>query len=173
MSYYADLTEYVYHNSMFWVTETKNIGWLSVEHEFSKVEPSETLLDKIWDFCKISVAQMRGIHDCDICAHTRTAYARRGDDSLLLGSSEIRVFSTARIIYAAPTLIYHYMAVHHYSPPDEFLRAVHEGPSPPGQSYFDQLARMGLVWGNTSAPAEEPARYKFVREGDAVVRRRV
>jgi hypothetical protein len=90
---------------------------------------------------------------------------------LLLGTAEIRVFSTepnaesllrtlsgiesggllflqkALVpvrVYASPTLIYHYVEAHHYKPPDEFLRALRDGPKPPSPEYFDLLAKLDL-----------------------------
>ena len=173
MPHFEDLSDYIYHNSMFWAPGTKNIGWLSSEHGFLRSEPSEVFLDKIWSFCKISVAQMRGIHECDLCSGGRTYYVKRGGEPLLLGSSEIRVFSDHGDIYAAPTLIYHYIATHHYSPPDEFLRAVDQGPCPPDHAYFDRLSSAGLAWNDTSAPSELPERFKYVREGDQFVKKLV
>jgi hypothetical protein len=64
--------------------------------------------------------------------------------------SEIRVFSHGAQVYAAPTLIYHYAAVHQYKPPHEFLKALREGPRPPGQEYFDALTRLNLEWRRTT-----------------------
>lgn len=75
---------------MFWVPGTKNVGWLSSEYAFPVAEPSEALLDRIWSFCKISVAQMRGIHECEFCPARQTTYIKRGGEPLLLGSSEFR-----------------------------------------------------------------------------------
>ena len=60
------------------------------------------------------------------------------------------MFSRDGRIYAAPTLIYHYVAVRHYKPPDEFLQALREGPRPCSQQYFDALAKLNLEWTTTS-----------------------
>jgi hypothetical protein len=49
-------------------------------------------------------------------------------------------------VYAAPNLIYHYIEVHHYKPPDEFLNALREGPRPPDRKYFKRLEELGLEW---------------------------
>ena len=74
---------------------------------------------------------------------------RRGNDELWLGSAEIRVFSNEGVTYAAPNLIYHYIVDHHYLPPEEFIRAVLEGPLPDSPEY---LARAEQVeWGRRAA----------------------
>lgn len=41
-----------------------------------------------------------------------------------LGSAEIRVKAKDGRIYAAPNLIYHYVAEHDYDPPKEFIEAL-------------------------------------------------
>ena len=41
-----------------------------------------------------------------------------------LGSAEIRVQGKEGKVYAAPTLIYHYVAAHDYDPPQEFVEAL-------------------------------------------------
>jgi|ERR1700737_1747052 len=159
MTYYKDLSEYSYHGSAFYCPGTKNVGWLGLGHEFEQLEPTDEILNKIWDFCKISVAQMRGIHECEFC-HDNSYYAERNGERLLLGTSEIRVLSRDGAIYAAPTLIYHYMKSHNYKPPDEFIRALKEGPTPSSQEYFDRLRELGLEWNRTSAPSEKPVRFR-------------
>lgn len=187
MAYFPDLTFYSYSSDG--PQETQNIGWLARDHEFDKMTPAEETLDLLWSYCSVSVMQSRGIHDCDLCAVPQTVHAVRNGTGLLLGTSEIRVFpsegsrsslrqhlretesggllflqsSTVPFsIYAAPTLIYHYVRTHHYNPPDEFLRALREGPRPPGQEYFDRLADLRLDWNKTSSPPENPVRTRYV-----------
>jgi hypothetical protein len=105
---------------------------------------------------------MRGVHDCEFCKSEDLPLAERNNEKLLLGTSEIRVFSTQGEIYAAPTLIYHYVSVHHYEPPDEFVRALTEGPQPESREYFDRLkesmtaAVFGVAATAQNAPAGDP-----------------
>src|SRR5262249_15003835 len=63
--------------------------------------------------------------------------------SLQLGSAEILVFGKGGKIYAAPNMIYHYVTVHHYKPPDEFLQALKDGPCPPEPEYLKRLEAVG------------------------------
>lgn len=79
--------------------------------------------------------------------------AERNGEERLLGVAEIRVFSGDGRVYAAPTLIYPYVAVHHYKPPDEFIEALRTGPPPSSQEYFDILARLNL---KTSSCGQSP-----------------
>jgi hypothetical protein len=150
MAYFPDLSEYTYANSTFASPGTLAVGWLGRGHEFSTIVPEEEDLDLLWQYCSISVALMRGGHDCEFCPTGSARRAERSGEERLLGVAEIRVFSGDGRVYAAPTLIYHYVAVHHYRPPDEFLQALREGPRPPSQEYFDALARLNLEWSGTS-----------------------
>jgi hypothetical protein len=158
MAYFEDLSEYSYLDSYFYRPRTKNIGWLDATHEVPKSAPTDDELDLVWAYCKTSIAQTRGVHDCEMCPVATSYYVKRNDEPLLLGTSEIRVFGTDGTIYAAPTLIYHYISVHHYKPPDEFLLALREGPRPPSEEYFDRLRELDLEWRPTSAPATKPFR---------------
>ena len=109
MAYYSDLSEYEYHHASFWRPGTKNVGWLSADHPFPQAVPSERMLDRIWQFCKISIAQMRGVHECNMCVG-EPYRAERNGEPLLLGTSEIRVFSRHGEIYAASTFIYRFFS---------------------------------------------------------------
>lgn len=130
---------------------TRKVGWLGAEHPFPTTAPTQELLDLLWLFCSISVVETRGIHLCEFCPVEKVSWERRGDQRWLLGMAEMRVFSQKGQIYAAPNLIYHYVAVHHYRPPDEFIRALREGLRPPRQEYFARLAELNLEWSATPA----------------------
>src|SRR5262245_54271669 len=152
MAYFEDLSDYVYAPGGI-RPGTKAVGWLAHGHSFPAMTPDEEVLDLLWCYCSISVIQTRGIHDCEFCPSRSACYFERNGQRLFLGTAEIRVFSRDGRIYAAPTLIYHYMAVHHYKPPDEFLHALREGPRPPRQEYFDILAKLNLEWNKTGRGA--------------------
>ena len=170
MAYFADLTFYTYFGGL--ETTAKNVGWLQRGHAFPTAAPSDETLDLLWRFCSVPVMKMRGVHFCDLCAEPGAAYAERDGVRLLLGHSEIRGFSAESnasslrkaleetrsggliflqrspvpfSIYAAPTLIYHYVEAHHYCPPEEFLKALREGPSPPSPEYFELLRKLNIA----------------------------
>ena len=150
MTYFEDLSSYEYAANLV-RADTRNVGWLDHEHAFPRKPPSETLLDRLWAYCRVSVAQTRGVHACAMCPPSDLSYrAERHGVSVLLGTSEIRVFGNDGIVYAAPTLVYHYVSRHHYSPPEEFAAALAVGPSPPDPRYFERLAALALEWRETS-----------------------
>jgi hypothetical protein len=166
MTYYKDLSDYVYHRAEFGRPNTKNIGWLGRGHDFKKMDPTEEILDPLWSYCRVSVAQMRGVHECEFCSRPSSGIVERKGERLLLGTSEIRVFSREGDIYAAPTLIFHYVETHRYRPPDEFLRALVREPAPPSKEYFDRLAELGLEWNKTFSPPALLKRFRFDRSAN-------
>jgi hypothetical protein len=42
--------------------------------------------------------------------------------------------------------IYHYVRVHKYAPPDDFIEAVMNGIRPPDPRYFERLKELGIPW---------------------------
>lgn len=150
MSYFEDLTRYSYAEGC---EDAYNIGWLAHGHDFKVTDPGEDDLNKLWEICKVSIRQTRGLHGCDFCSSGFPIVAERHGARLLLGGAEIRVFSPAGVVYAAPTLLFHYMSIHHYCPPDEFLHALRYGDIPPSDRYFRWLRGVGLEWGATFEPS--------------------
>jgi hypothetical protein len=122
--YYADLTVYSFSDRQNG-TEVLNIGWLDGIHLFAKAKPSEELLNALFRACLNLVNQTRGFHVCELC-DTRSfgIQASRDDKTIVLGSAEIRVAGGNGVVYAAPNLIYHYVAEHDYNPPVEFTNAL-------------------------------------------------
>lgn len=67
------------------------------------------------------------MHDCQLCR--RESPVRFADPAgergwVATGSGEIHVTGSDGQMYAAPTLILHYIAHHSYVPPQAFLTAV-------------------------------------------------
>lgn len=145
MSYFEDLSQYSFLPAGL-RPGTRNVGWLDRVHDFPTTTPTEELLDQLWSFCLVSVNQTRGIHVCPFCpTNSGPCFERRGH-RLNLGSAEIRVFSTDGTVYAAPTLIYHYVQTHKYRPPDDFVSGILGGPQPTHPDYFERLTSLGLSW---------------------------
>jgi hypothetical protein len=166
MTYFQDLSPYTYTRM---VATEKNVGWLSQSIGPEIWEADDSFLDRVWRYCKISVAQTRGIHRCELCSSHASPVTKRGDESLILGSAEIRVFSLAGDVYAAPNLIYHYILDHHYRPPPEFTDAVRNGAAPESEGYFRMLADHGWTWEPTEkADARAGRRFRAVKTSTGV-----
>jgi hypothetical protein len=145
MAYSEDLSEYRYFEE-YAVPRAKNVGWLSRDHAFEKEQPSDVVLQKLWQYCKLTVGASRGWHCCDFCGDEDGITLQFGAEFIRGGTSEIRVFSPNGTVYAAPNLIFHYIAAHNYKPPQEFLSALLEGVCPPDAAYLDLLESHGLEW---------------------------
>jgi len=161
MASFTDLTPYTYHNGRFGRPTTVNIGWLGPEHPFERAVPDDHILQILWRYCCVSVAGLRGLHKCELCGGKTGYLFNRGEERLLLGAAEIRIFGQGDMMFAAPNLIYHYVADHYYRPPIPFLEAILTGASPPDPIYFDSLHRRQLPWTVTSSPLEEPVPVRF------------
>lgn len=104
------------------------IGFLHRKRSFPTGTPPNGFLEKLKPFCldPLTVCKIQGRMKCPICNE------RVDLDGEGLGSAEIRVLGKEDI-YAAPDLIYHYIAVHDYIPPPDFVHAIMHG-SPAGNT---------------------------------------
>jgi hypothetical protein len=204
MAYYPDLSKRHGHR------KTLCVGWLDEAHQFETARPAKWMVEKLWSYCKYSVANARGFHECtladcpgparklkhhgsgekrptahelqeqhatrrkdfetisssglskafkaNLLADLDRAFnsALRGYSKMILGVhpdsgerielgyAEILVFGEHGKIYAAPNMLYHYITVHHYKPPKEFVQALKHGPCPPDADYLDRLKVLGF-----------------------------
>jgi hypothetical protein len=125
MTYFQDLSPYTYwlpaSDGLPGIPEI-NVGWLDAGHGFPQGDTAPELVEKLERLCRTSRRyQTRGSHPCPFC-----------QDPEAESSAEIRVAGKG-VVYAAPTLIAHYVAVHQYAPPPEFIDALGACEVPPRQ----------------------------------------
>lgn len=122
--YFADLTPYSYTLPLQ-LTDVLHVGWLDDLHDFPQGVTTFAVKSKLRQLmiAHRDMRRMRGIHPCTICGASHS-YVGTGETLRTLGMSEIWIPSRSGLIYAAPSLILHYMDVHNYQPPREFLDAV-------------------------------------------------
>lgn len=131
MSHYQDLSPYNYrHHS----EKELNIGWLKADKEFTMGEVPEGFVDKLKKYEENRFFKTKGMHYCDFCQENHSS------------SDEIRVVSKEGVVYASPTLLSHYIEEHKYLPPQEFIDAVMEGPSPDSVEYDTAIKLMPTFW---------------------------
>ena len=122
--YYPDLTPYRFFASEI-DPKVLNIGWLDAKYSFPQETPSKDLLEALFEKCLQTVNQTRGMHVCQFCPTVLFGVeVSRHAITTILGSAEIRVEGEDGVVYAVPNLIYHYVAIHNYRPPDEFTNAL-------------------------------------------------
>ncbi|MHB1910619.1 MAG: DUF7919 family protein [Acidimicrobiales bacterium] len=124
MTYFADLTPYSYGSDL--ADGAVNIGWLSPPHEFPiGVVPDSTVAEILRAVRRQPVNRMRGWHRCQLCENPPYPARMEVDGEIVtLGDAEIRVHDTEGMVYAAPSLVAHYIAEHRYLPPLGFIEAV-------------------------------------------------
>lgn len=127
MTYYPDLSEYSYLPDRL---PAVNVGWLDGRHPFDTCDLALDIRNRIREIVAVEpVNRTRGFHVCDLCptaGNRPPIIIEWQGQTRELGSAEIRVPSRSGRTYACPDLIIHYVDVHHYCPPDEFLRALRE-----------------------------------------------
>jgi len=144
LSYYPDLSTYTYHAKVI-DPHVLNIGWLDGIHPFHTGATSEAFLERLWLFCQRSVQTARGFHDCELCQEARSRLIERSSDKkLMLGAAQIRIPGKNNSSYAAPDLIYHYITMHQYRPPEEFVQAVLSAPLPTSSAYIEFLEQQSV-----------------------------
>ena len=133
MTYFPDLSPYEYCGLKDDdVIPTVNVGWLDNSKPYPQGFTSELFKEKLFQFCQRDNAILfcLGYHECQFCENPFFPLeVKRGEIITRLGNGEIRVIGQ-KVIYAAPTMIYHYVVAHNYLPPQEFVDAVLTGPSP-------------------------------------------
>lgn len=133
MTHYIDLTPYEYDYDES-IDESMgrplNVGWLSAGQPFAQGDAPSGFLDALVRCAFRPVSLFRGYHTCDLCPENEQSddfmrYSFSGRE-VYLGNGEIRVSGSSSIVYAAPTLVVHYVEAHRYLPPEPFVASVLE-----------------------------------------------
>jgi hypothetical protein len=122
---YSDLKPYRYCLPVA-LDDVVTIGWLSPLETFPTADADQKLVQSLAELSvSHRVNKTRGYHLCEFCKSPQPIELKLHTRGLLLGSAEMWIPSQDEsVIYAAPDLIVHYVNVHKYRPPQEFLDAV-------------------------------------------------
>jgi hypothetical protein len=125
MTYFAELSPYAYWPD---ADEAVNVGWLSAGHDHPVgAVPEGLVAAALRAVAQRPVNRTRGWHRCELCADPDYPIRMSVDGrELALGDAEIRVTDRDGTVYAAPSLVAHYIAEHSYRPPDGFIEALLE-----------------------------------------------
>ncbi|MFI5729649.1 DUF6188 family protein [Kribbella sp. NPDC051587] len=121
MTYYRDLSPYEYGESD---RPMVNVGWLGRGREFPTGPVAPTVVAGLARLAVDERNVYRGWHECEFCDAESPIEFPGPEGSLLLGHAEVHITGPDGVVYAAPTLILHYIEAHEYRPPTEFLSAV-------------------------------------------------
>ena len=140
--YFPDLEKCEYHSGPLdaacWQAPLLAVGWLEHPHRFSCGTPPEGLLEKLGMLASAAEEShphynFRGLHCCSICE------AERGASKALLKSHVNILIPGNGVVYATPAGITHYIEVHSYIPPIEFITAVKQCPAYGSAGYYESL----------------------------------
>lgn len=137
MAFFTDLSSHTYTPTCGF--EVVNVGWLDEGNAFVVGPTPRDFMDALRQLCERPIHLHRGVHACWFC--------RRHS-----GNGQIRVPDDNGIWYAAPTLIYHYVADHQYLPPAEFIEAVLWEAARQRLAVCVASAMTGAVWAKVRVP---------------------
>jgi hypothetical protein len=134
MTYYEDLKSYQYWSTGE-ISDILNIGWLGREQKFTTGIVPKSFVDKLEKILasnsstksQVIVNRMRGFFDCEICnARSDELKTQDAKHKIVLGNAELLIphYLKNGYYFSAPTLIHHYIIVHSYLPPKEFIDSI-------------------------------------------------
>ena len=132
MAWYEDLTECNY----FGEDDAKiltAVGWLESGKPFSTGTIPRDVYLKLSELIKNPwmFSVFRGFHRCDLCKFQFEGERAEGVINIFIPHK--------RKIYACPELIIHYINIHFYLPPREFIEAVYLCPPMNTKEYYDKM----------------------------------
>lgn len=131
----------------------RSVGWLSAEHSFPLGDVPTDFLSRLRELAKnwtesasaLGWGFFMGSHRCDLCDMGPPPWRRfrtHGNFGVLCGE----------LLFVAPEMISHYVEVHRYRPPHDFIVAVMASPMPGTEAYqvaaepFRRLHQKYLEW---------------------------
>jgi len=145
VTYFPDLAPCEYF-SFFDSAKVRAVGWLDGTHSFPTGPIDTDLLLRLFILAESpwEPGTFMGYHTCELCTQpdsyiTPVVFEGR---RLLVGVHNLFVPGDS-VVYAAPSMILHYILVHGYRPPDEFAAAIRACPGMMTPEYVDAMKRNG------------------------------
>jgi hypothetical protein len=120
-----------------WHVPLRAIGWLEGGHPYNHGPTPSGFVEQLGALLDIAERvfqqyHFRGLHDCTLCesGHSSAHLARSHINLLIPGT---------RTVFACPAAITHYVTVHAYLPPSEFVDAAQECPLYGSPRYLESL----------------------------------
>jgi hypothetical protein len=109
------------------------IGWLTKDRPFATGKTDSDAFAKLKVLMQAPWQPMitLGAHECELCQFD----APCGNANLFVPNGDV--------VFVCPELIVHYIAAHHYRPPDEFITAVTNCPQTSTMEYKKLLIESG------------------------------
>jgi hypothetical protein len=124
VTHFDDLTECDYFGAEY-AQSLRAIGWLTKDKPFATGKTDSEAFAKLKELMQAPWQPMitLGVHECELCQFDTPC----GNLNLFLPNGNV--------VFVCPELIVHYIAAHHYRPPDEFITAVTNCPLPSTMHY--------------------------------------
>jgi len=142
--YFQDLTPFTYSPAVC-NSRVLNVGWLSHDAPFPIGDTSNEFRRALQLLAEHPVNLCVGHHDCEFCDSRQL--------ELPSGNGEFHLpASGGAVAYAAPELVPHYVEVHRYLPPVEYIEAVvaYRAPEIPWEAirnyWMSQLPPLDEKW---------------------------
>jgi hypothetical protein len=111
------------------------VGWLSATQPFPVGDVPTEFLGRLQEFARrwrdsahaLGWGSFTGWHDCELCGGSQAS----GNFAVPYGD----------LLFVAPEMVPHYVEVHRYRPPAEFITALMESPLPGTATYRVAVAR--------------------------------
>ncbi|WP_419736486.1 hypothetical protein [Pseudomonas sp. COR18] len=122
---FPDLTDYSYGIAPYILKGVKNVGWIDVESEFSTGDMPISTFNKLKSLVdgagcvKPLVEPLREFPVCELCGEIKLF----GSSGRLIPDSGLWI-PGREVVYASPVMILHYIEVHGYLPPVEYISAI-------------------------------------------------
>ena len=150
MTYFPELALIKYWSPLHhgdWDCPAYSVGWL----ESGEAYPMGTVsVQGFWDKLRYLSSSMlesiashgsfRGLHSCSLCEND----GKFAGEARLDGSHANIFVPGADCVYIAPGRVDHYIEVHNYLPPEEFVTAVMDCPDPTSPDYRAALIKANL-----------------------------
>jgi hypothetical protein len=139
--YYPDLSPCSYFGQAE-AHKLISIGWLDEEHPYLQGEVSEGFTDNLIELLVDPWAPLSimGFADCPFC--TESDFVTYNGKIIQTGNLNLFVPGEG-YLYAAPSLIAHYILTHGYTPPSQFQQAVLSCPPMRSRAYFEAIVANG------------------------------
>ena len=142
MAFYNDLSPCLY----FGQEESYKliaVGWLDAEHNYASGSVDELFTNKLFELLHKPWAPfyLLGFAECPFCQLQSHKITFHGT-SIIVGSLNLFIPGQG-YLYAAPSLIAHYILEHGYAPPQEFCDAVLHCPPMGSPEYFQAIVANG------------------------------
>jgi hypothetical protein len=141
MTYYPDLSPCPYFDPKM-ADKLVAVGWLDEVYPYAQGDVSVPFLDKLFELLAQPWAPMYllGYAECPWCGDDYEAsYNGR---SVTVGALNLFVPGEG-FLYAAPSMIAHYILAHNYAPPPEYQDALLRCSAIRSRAYFEAVAAGG------------------------------